>query len=248
MFLGLGATCGPGDTPLHDAGVFDRSVTQLAEQRFPVLGWDPILKAMAIAGEFAATGKLWQRKELCPPPPSDPTEDIAKLIEYRDGGRNQRREEIATQAMSFYDYFAQLLSASPPSRPHTHVLIMTGIYVGGFVVAYWKLKHMRPRPVQVCPRIFPTIMTPPHPSYPSGHALESALAAECAKLVAPLPLHDPLDVLAERIGRNREYAGVHYPSDTDRSLALAKPVFDILNNEDLVPEFRNLVELARQEW
>src|SRR5215471_4291885 len=95
MFLGLGATCGPGDTPLHDAGVFDRSVTQVAEQRFPVLGWDPILKAMAIAGEFAATGKLWQRKELCPPPPSDPTEDIAKLIEYRDGGRNQRREEIA---------------------------------------------------------------------------------------------------------------------------------------------------------
>jgi len=46
--------------------VFDRSVTQVAEQRFPVLGWDPILKAMAIAGEFAATGNSGNGKSCAP--------------------------------------------------------------------------------------------------------------------------------------------------------------------------------------
>ena len=202
---------------------------------------------MAIAAEFAATGDAWKKIAL-PPPPIDPTDDIAKLIHYRDHGRAARREEMAVQAITFHDYFAHLLAALPPSRPHTNVLVWTGIYVASIVAAYWKLKYMRARPVQVCASVFPTIVTPPHPSYPSGHALQGMLTAECAKLVTPQEMHVSIDRLGARVGENREYAGVHYPSDTTASHAIAPKVFGVLNDRSLVPEFRKLVDLAKKEW
>jgi hypothetical protein len=148
----------------------------------------------------------------------------------------------------FNDYFDQLVSASPPSRPHTHCLIMTGIYLGGLIVSYLKLKHMRARPVQICPSVFPTIMTPPHPSYPSGHALEAKLVAMFLERVTAKSLHLPLHALADRIGVNREYAGVHYPSDTQRSWEIAEMINKMLDRPGLAPEFNNLVKLAKVEW
>jgi acid phosphatase (class A) len=61
-------------------------------------------------------------------------------------------------------------------------------------------------------------------------------------------MHGPLEALGKRIGRNREYAGVHYPSDTETSWKLADAVFEVLTNPTRVPEFTKLVELAKQEW
>lgn len=241
----------PTDTPLSNQTLFDDGRTYspiLRGQRFPLLGWDPILKAMAIATEFAATGNKWKEIDVPAPREEDLDKDIPTLIGYRDSEREKRREEIAAQATTFRDYFAHLLSAMPPARPHTYVLMTTGIYVASIVAAYWKLKHMRPRPVQVCASVFPTIETPPHPSYPSGHALQALLVAACVKLVAPHQRHEEIDSLAKRVGENREYAGVHYPSDTRASQDLAPKIFEILRNPDLVPTFDELVGLAKKEW
>ena len=260
MFLSVGSTpsgrlTSPTDTPLANVRLFDRpslydprtAAPIIPKQKFPVLGWDPILKAMAIAAEFAATGDEW-RKNTDPGTPPDPANDIATLMSYRDYGRSTRQDEINAQEATFHDYFAHLLGAMPPSRPHTNVLIWTGIYVASIVASYWKLKYMRARPVQVCASVFPCLMTPPHPSYPSGHGLQGVLTAKCVKLVTPSGMHVSLDTLGARVGENREYAGVHYPSDTEASRRIAPEVFRILNDPTLVPEFDALVRLAKEEW
>jgi hypothetical protein len=68
-------------------------------------------------------------------------------------------------------------------------------------------------------------------------------------------LSDALDVLAHRIARNREIAGLHYKSDSDAGEELAKYALDLLINH-LPPapgqraksRFTLTVEEASKEW
>jgi hypothetical protein len=84
---------------------------------------------------------------------------------------------------------------------------------------YYKGTFNRPRPSQLCPALAPPIAVPGHASFPSGHATQSMLMALC--LIDVLPVvptpntagnvwEEDLKVLAHRIARNREIAGLHY--------------------------------------
>jgi membrane-associated phospholipid phosphatase len=101
----------------------------------------------------------------------------------------------------------------------------------------------------------PPIDVPGHASYPSGHATESYLLAEILAQVMPPaastrtdpadPDSTPLRRLAERVARNREVLGLHYPSDSragkylgDQSLALLLQC----------PSVGKLIPLAYAEW
>lgn len=58
-----------------------------------------------------------------------------------------------------------------------------------------------------------------------------------------------LRVLADRIGRNREIAGLHYESDTAGGVALAQSVFDTLTNaQNPVSKFADAITAAVEEW
>ncbi|MGD4150926.1 hypothetical protein QT608_22480, partial [Xanthomonas citri pv. citri] len=58
-----------------------------------------------------------------------------------------------------------------------------------------------------------------------------------------------LGVLADRISRNREIAGLHYPSDTRAGVTLAAAITaKILLDRAYLPKFAELVENARREW
>ena len=74
-----------------------------------------------------------------------------------------------------------------------------------------KLHFDRVRPSFYDDRLQPSIELPPHPAYPSGHATQATTVALILGCVDP----DNRDFyLSNRVGWNRELAGVHYPSDT----------------------------------
>ena len=124
------------------------------------------------------------------------------------------------------------------------------------------------RPAQVYPLIMPLINGPDTPSFPSSHSLQAHLITGLLKLAlnlggypglpgpGPLPgppaapvttTSDALDVLAYRVARNREIAGVHYPMDSQAGLCGALKCLDHLNSLPAGGPFKTLLGLAANE-
>ena len=84
-----------------------------------------------------------------------------------------------------------------------------------------KKYYNRPRPFQINKKIKPLVSkTASTPSYPSGHAFQSYLIAK--HLSRKYPLHTfNFYSIANRVGRARVGAGLHYPSDNRKAFELA---------------------------
>jgi hypothetical protein len=54
--------------------------------------------------------------------------------------------------------------------------------------------------------------------------------------------------LASEVARNREVAGVHYLSDSEAGVDLARALAGILLDDKMCPSFGELVKSARREW
>lgn len=81
------------------------------------------------------------------------------------------------------------------------------------VVTALKRRFNRRRPSVVLPNIRTVVPVPPYASYPSGHATQAVVIATLMSELAPKAAKR-LRELATQVGRNREIAGLHYPSDT----------------------------------
>ncbi len=125
------------------------------------------------------------------------------------------------------------------SHPSTWYMMQGVLRIGEFVAMFQKNKFQRPRPWQVSPALLPPVRVPGHASYPSAHATQSNLMSLCLGDVLaqatgqPRPtkvtdLPEPLLRIAQRVARNREVLGLHYPSDSAAGLDLAEQTFPIL--------------------
>jgi acid phosphatase (class A) len=117
------------------------------------------------------------------------------------------------------------------------------IRVAQMVAVHFKLTFNRARPQQICPALVPLINSPSHASFPSAHSLESHMIALALAEVRP-GAERILTALADRIGRNREVAGVHYPSDTLAGRQIAKKTFPMLK---ACPIFQQVLRTALLE-
>jgi len=245
------------DTPAEENPSEPGPVKMVLGTLFPNGAWDPLLKAAGIASDFifAAAGKhpqqthsWWQEIEtMLGDPDNTPAQlraELAYLWWLKNTQRDIRQEAIEAQAGDFTTYFADLLACSPASRPATWSLVLIGLQVGGLVVTRLKKKYSRARPAQVWAAVSPEIATPPHPAYPSGHALQAFLIQDCVTLAAPV-MGSALQWLADQIALNREVAGVHWPSDADGSERIRKIVMCLLQ---LVPQFGTVLNAAKLEW
>jgi hypothetical protein len=252
----------PGPLPGWDA-VFDTMGTPrfVTGASFPADGWDPAIEVDRIAMEFAAGETLREGGPADPgPPPGHVPEgasraerqaaqaalaaDVEALLVLKqqtiDAGR---RAEIAYQVGSVVPYFMKLATCSASVRRETQFLLELCLRVGALAARRFKRQYMRARPVQVIPSIDTVVVTPRHPSYPSGHGLQAHLLAAAVAEVAPA-LGARAQVLAARIALNRELAGVHFRSDSAASERLAAAVWAGLA---AMPEVRARVRLARAE-
>jgi hypothetical protein len=69
----------------------------------------------------------------------------------------------------------------------------------------------------------PFLVTPPHPSYVSGHATISGAAAEILKHAFPQDASQ-IDAWAEEAAMSRLFGGIHYRFDNDAGLALGRQI------------------------
>jgi hypothetical protein len=130
-----------------------------------------------------------------------------------------------------------LLTITPGAYRRTYRVLHIASLIGSFAALYFKHRYNRPRPTHFCPALMPPIPVPGHSAYPSGHSTQAHLMALCISAIvnAALAAPDPavfdanLTVLAQRIARNREIAGLHYQSDSEDGAQLAQQLFNRLN-------------------
>ena len=145
-------------------------------------------------------------------------------------------------------YWVNALMLSSVSHPATVALLHVAVEVGRSVAMHFKAKYNRPRPGQLYPALMSPVPSPGHPSYPNAHMLQARLMsllvcmAEQAFVAADgnRTIVDRLKVpdeasrwpflaqLADRVGQNREIAGLHYPSDTAAGTWMADQIADLL--------------------
>ncbi|MCW5631796.1 MAG: vanadium-dependent haloperoxidase [Rubrivivax sp.] len=111
-----------------------------------------------------------------------------------------------------------------------HWMTALNVAMSDALVAAWREKYrwwtMRPVTAireRLDPQFLPHILTPPFPSYVSGHATVSGAAAEV--LAAALPERAAaFRGLAEEAAMSRLYGGIHFRSDNEQGLALGRAV------------------------
>lgn len=98
------------------------------------------------------------------------------------------------------------------------------------IIMNLKERYNRVRPYILNKKIKALIDPPKHPSYPSGHSVQAYFIAYM--LINKYPNNEDFYLsIADDIAVNREYAGVHYESDTKYGKEIAKILCDKFKNE-----------------
>ena len=99
------------------------------------------------------------------------------------------------------------------------------------IILNLKKKYNRVRPYRLDTSIIPSIKPPKHPSYPSGHSIQSFIIAYLLSEKYP-EKKDHFIKTAYSIAKNREYAGVHYSSDTIYGIIIAQKLSELFSKEN----------------
>jgi hypothetical protein len=141
--------------------------------------------------------------------------------------------ELTQQDTGFIDGFLYILNLDEKEKNRiSHSLLMALSDVSD-IVLYFKKKYNRPRPSEILPSIDPILKVPSHKSYPSGHAAQAMAAARLLSAWTT-GLDKDLYKLAKKVGRNREIAGLHYPSDTNAGFILGEKIAQLILKENNV--------------
>lgn len=197
---------------------------------------------------LAGTWRTWvltSGDEIQPPPPPDP--GSAAYASQAAAVLQVSRTLTAAQKRSADDWNLEHGSVTPagvwnqrarqsllPSRLGTaataSLLATLNVAMADAFIACWQVKYRywTQRPVQAIreqldPDFLPYLLTPPFPSYVSGHATASGAAAEV--LAAWFPAHR-LQVMAwaEEAAQSRLYGGIHFAIDNDEGLKLGRRI------------------------
>lgn len=192
-------------------------------------------------------------KDIPIPRPSEDDENKTKqeLTQLKDKQNHEdraaRRDEIVSESDDYLGLFENLCYFDFHSHPVTSDLVQIMDQIGWTVVQYFKETFRRNRPSYLDPSIRPMIRVPGHPSYPSGHSTQAHLIKHALSEVFSFrsdQFHDQLGQVAARIAENREWAGVHFKSDTEAGKNLAAAIWNIAKRN---PNFKKLIDAAKHE-
>lgn len=195
----------------------------------------------ATIGYKNGSGKVDLKAEL---------DELERLIEYRPG----ILAEAVAQRDVILPYFRGIAHFNRASHPATVYLCYAAERIAAFAVMHYKWTFKRPRPSQYRASLLPPIEVPGHAAYPSGHATHAHILADLLEYVILPQGHcygdpakpSPFRMMADRIARNREILGLHFPSDSAIGRKLATGCFGIMRE---MPTLKNhLLRVARSEW
>ncbi|MCH9624986.1 MAG: hypothetical protein S4CHLAM123_01480 [Chlamydiales bacterium] len=104
-----------------------------------------------------------------------------------------------------------------------HSLLMMSFYDGFLSNLSTKYTYNTPRPTQMSSEMEFLIPTPGDPSYPSGHAMQGAIAGTILSYFFPQQ-SVCWEELGQEEGESRLYAGVHFPNDVQQGALLGKKI------------------------
>lgn len=142
-------------------------------------------------------------------------------------------------------YYHRMLFADKDRNFQTADLIKRTIVWSLPPIMYFKHKWKRARPTQLEPKIRPVVDCPTHPAYPSGHSTQAHLIAlVMLRVTGRKDIGDALWNAGTRIAQNREYAGLHYRSDSDCGADLATQLlpFFVAEHDSIIDRIRS------EEW
>lgn len=212
---------------------------------FPASYWDPGFHLYLGMTRFLEDPS-WRRTKLKPPPSSsgEIRRELESLLKKQSNGKKRaaRVPEILEEASAITPKFKRVLLMNERSHPKTHELMLAMVQTGRPIVMHFKNRFNRARPSQLEPRLRPIIDSPGHPAYPSGHSTQMHLIAHALSELVP-HAREQLFEIAGRVAENREWAGIHYESDSEAGVFLAQKVFP-----QLTKAFAEEFEHARKEW
>jgi len=168
--------------------------------------------------------------------------------------RDDRMDAIQAEVGDYTYRILHSIGIDPNQHPHTFSLVNTLSFIASLIVMNWKRYYWRARPSQINRHIDPAILVPAHFSFPSGHSTEVHLIAEALKHVlegSNLDANARIDHEATEIAENREWAGVHYASDTQAGKILAGYIWEAFKSwqEDGKTRFPPRDEIsAEKKW
>jgi hypothetical protein len=155
-----------------------------------------------------------------------------------------RHSDIVEQATGLPAYLKRVVFADAERNPATSQIIDLAISFPRPLIMHFKHRYKRPRPTQLEPRIRPVVDCPHHAAYPSGHSTQLHLIAlVLGDVTGRKEIGDAMWSIADEVAENREYAGLHYQSDSLAGVQLAKgmlPFFKML--------FAGEIGKAKAEW
>jgi hypothetical protein len=154
--------------------------------------------------------------------------EIQALHEFEAAADNERLSDIMAESADYVPLFENLCYFDGHSHPKTYQLVQTMVLVGFTLAMYFKQTYRRKRPSVVDPTLDPAIKVPTFWAFPSGHStqvhlIKNALTGSVSNFSEPLEAG--IAELADEIAINREFAGVHYYSDTLAGAALADAIW-----------------------
>jgi acid phosphatase (class A) len=232
--------------------------TSTSAMRFPAY-WDADLRSYEYLNEFLLAYPNWRTRlgttaiDLTSPHMLSQAQLTVEVQQMLDVAldREDRFAEIIDQheAEGAIGYFLGMLMIDPNRMPASNLLVRVARRIGEHIVMCLKGEFRCQRPPQLSTALVPMIDPPATPSFPAGHSLQAELIAACLKATNPpaRPVH-LLDDLAERIGRNRIVAGVHYPKDHVAGKAVADWIYaSLLSALPSTSKFQRLLAAATTE-
>jgi hypothetical protein len=226
-------------------------------QYSPPAAWDPAFDPdNSSIGEpplvLVPNGFKYRRNLLPPPDRVAPPDEFLLLFGYQANGRTQHCKDICEQnsTQQLSEFFIALIDSY--GKPGTNLLLRNVENDMLRVVLFQKKlpNFNRVRPYQVYPSLEPPF-TPGHASYPSGHATQShAIAKVIEMILSPRTVQYAGLIascyeLGDEIARNRERAGVHYPSDSAAGKVLANLFVEQARS---FKAFQDRLAEAQTEW
>lgn len=226
-----------------------KSKSKSKQATFPNEYWRPDFEIYTYYPALFDHGRELVAADIQKPPPegdviANEIEDLIKKQNDFDE-RERRRHEIEWEIDHLSRSYQTTLLVGPNAYQKTWHLMNAMSELALVPVMHFKKKFARARPSQLELGIEPLIDVPQHPAYPSGHSTQNFLVAHVLSEVIgdDAELIARVFAIARRVAENREWAGVHYHSDTEAGEELAREIFPTMKRALADP-----IKEAIKEW
>lgn len=150
--------------------------------------------------------------------------EINILLKYQN---DYKKNKVIPQGIKELDMTNELNDYDISDKEKNKILLFIENTVDP-IIFHFKTKFNRVRPSYYDNRVKPWLSVPNHPSYPSGHSVQSFMIAHILSKKYP---HKKFIYFsrAKQISLNREIMGLHYPSDTKYGKIIAKYINENTN-------------------